>query len=106
MAALVAAIHVFGFDRIQADSAHSRASGKPEASIWVPAFAGTSGENGASQNGTTGPRPGPPRRRLACQSRGCPLSRWPGFAAIAQPVEHIIRNDGVGGSNPSCGTRT
>jgi hypothetical protein len=25
-------------------------------------------------------------------------------AAIAQPVEHIIRNDGVGGSNPSCGT--
>jgi hypothetical protein len=27
-----------------------------------------------------------------------------GFAAIAQPVEHIIRNDGVGGSNPSCGT--
>src|SRR5579871_4223542 len=27
-----------------------------------------------------------------------------GNAAIAQPVEHIIRNDGVGGSNPSCGT--
>lgn len=26
-------------------------------------------------------------------------------AAIAQSVEHIIRNDGVGGSNPSCGTR-
>ena len=26
------------------------------------------------------------------------------IAAIAQPVEHIIRNDGVGGSNPSCGT--
>ena len=25
-------------------------------------------------------------------------------AAIAQLVEHIIRNDGVGGSNPSCGT--
>jgi hypothetical protein len=25
-------------------------------------------------------------------------------AAIAQSVEHIIRNDGVGGSNPSCGT--
>jgi hypothetical protein len=27
-----------------------------------------------------------------------------GKAAIAQLVEHIIRNDGVGGSNPSCGT--
>ena len=25
-------------------------------------------------------------------------------AAIAQPVEHIIRNDGVRGSNPFCGT--
>ena len=25
-------------------------------------------------------------------------------AAIAQPVEHIIRNDGVAGSNPACGT--
>jgi hypothetical protein len=28
------------------------------------------------------------------------------LAAIAQSVEHIIRNDGVGGSNPSCGTST
>jgi hypothetical protein len=27
-----------------------------------------------------------------------------GRAAIAQLVEHVIRNDGVGGSNPSCGT--
>src|SRR6516165_2686903 len=27
-------------------------------------------------------------------------------AAIAQSVEHIIRNDGVGGSNPSCGTKS
>ena len=26
------------------------------------------------------------------------------MAAIAQLVEHIIRNDGVGGSIPSCGT--
>ena len=26
------------------------------------------------------------------------------FAAIAQLVEHVIRNDGVGGSSPSCGT--
>ena len=25
-------------------------------------------------------------------------------AAIAQLVEHLIRNEGVGGSNPSCGT--
>jgi hypothetical protein len=29
-------------------------------------------------------------------------NRW--FAAIAQLVEHVIRNDGVGGSSPSCGT--
>lgn len=28
----------------------------------------------------------------------------PGYAAIAQLVEHLIRNEGVGGSNPSCGT--
>ena len=27
-----------------------------------------------------------------------------GAAAIAQMVEHVIRNDGVGGSIPSCGT--
>ena len=26
------------------------------------------------------------------------------FAAIAQLVEHLIRNEGVGGSSPSCGT--
>ena len=26
------------------------------------------------------------------------------FAAIAQLVEHVIRNDGVTGSNPVCGT--
>src|SRR3979409_2022816 len=33
---------------------------------------------------------------------------WPdrvaGSAAIAQLVEHVIRNDGVTGSNPVCGT--
>ena len=30
---------------------------------------------------------------------------WQGrFAALAQLVEHIIRNDGVAGSNPACGT--
>jgi hypothetical protein len=44
------------------------------------------------------------RRRLACESGGRRLSESVGMAAIAQPVEHIIRNDGVGGSNPSCGT--
>lgn len=26
------------------------------------------------------------------------------YAALAQLVEHIIRNDGVAGSNPACGT--
>jgi hypothetical protein len=26
------------------------------------------------------------------------------YAAIAQLVEHVIRNDGVTGSNPVCGT--
>jgi hypothetical protein len=31
-------------------------------------------------------------------------ARIAGSAAIAQSVEHVIRNDGVGGSNPSCGT--
>jgi hypothetical protein len=55
--------------------------------------------------------------RCPCQSGFCPISGgtrfqavaervnqglW--FAAIAQSVEHVIRNDGVGGSNPSCGT--
>jgi hypothetical protein len=30
--------------------------------------------------------------------------RKPWFAAIAQLVEHVIRNDGVTGSNPVCGT--
>ena len=33
-----------------------------------------------------------------------PVIRSAKSAAIAQLVEHIIRNDGVGGSNPSCGT--
>src|SRR3954454_24080803 len=36
---------------------------------------------------------------------GTCIARVPvGFAAIAQLVEHVIRNDGVGGSTPSCGT--
>src|SRR5207237_4707641 len=51
---------------------------------------------------------------LPCQSGSCPVSGAHAlkalcrarfrFAAIAQLVEHVIRNDGVGGSNPSCGT--
>ena len=48
--------------------------------------------------------------RLPCEStgegvRGRPLVSHDCDAAIAQLVEHLIRNDGVGGSNPSCGTR-
>ena len=30
----------------------------------------------------------------------------PDWAAVAQLVEHIIRNDGVGGSNPFSGTKS
>ena len=29
---------------------------------------------------------------------------WPRTAAVAQLVEHVIRNDGVGGSSPFSGT--
>ena len=29
---------------------------------------------------------------------------WPPVAAVAQMVEHVIRNDGVGGSSPFSGT--
>ena len=36
--------------------------------------------------------------------RAAAVIRGAKSAAIAQLVEHIIRNDGVGGSNPSCGT--
>jgi hypothetical protein len=39
--------------------------------------------------------------------KGC-LQTWlasRNAAAIAQLVEHLIRNEGAGGSNPSCGTR-
>ena len=32
------------------------------------------------------------------------MARFQSLAAIAQLVEHVIRNDGVGGSSPSCGT--
>jgi hypothetical protein len=40
----------------------------------------------------------------SCQATPQPISGTPRSAAIAQLVEHVIRNDGVGGSNPSCGT--
>ena len=46
-----------------------------------------------------------PDRSLACQRRGR-YQEADNSAAIAQLVEHVIRNDGVGGSNPSCGTTT
>ena len=37
------------------------------------------------------------KKRLAASLQGL-------VAAIAQLVEHLIRNEGVLGSNPSCGT--
>jgi hypothetical protein len=41
---------------------------------------------------------------IRCERFG-PLARRAAWsAAIAQLVEHVIRNDGVGGSSPSCGT--
>jgi hypothetical protein len=50
----------------------------------------------------------------SCKAAPCPISGARAFsalagraawsAAIAQLVEHVIRNDGVGGSSPSCGT--
>ena len=53
----------------------------------------------------------PPRCALAnTAGRGAFLAKPPasgylrGRAAIAQLVEHVIRNDGVTGSNPVCGT--
>src|SRR6202030_3151738 len=42
------------------------------------------------------------RTRLEADALGA-RTAW--SAAIAQSVEHVIRNDGVGGSNPSCGTK-
>ena len=53
------------------------------------------------------------KSRFSCQSGPCPISgagvsgrsRTPIWsAAIAQLVEHVIRNDGVTGSSPVCGT--
>jgi hypothetical protein len=58
----------------------------------------------------------PGRRNLAVLAKPCAAryqvrerflshaGRAAWSAAIAQLVEHVIRNDGVGGSSPSCGT--
>src|ERR1035437_7804016 len=53
--------------------------------------------------------------RFSCQAGRCPISgagvfspvaeRAAWSAAIAQLVEHVIRNDWVTGSNPVCGTK-
>src|SRR3954451_9123933 len=72
-----------------------------------PAAGADSGLAGAGERhlraGATLPIPAPPDIRSARNGTG--LARAPaGFAAIAQLVEHVIRNDGVGGSSPSCGT--
>ena len=72
-----------------------------------PAAGADSGLAGAGERhfeaGSTLPIPAMPDIRIARIGTG--FARAPaGFAAIAQLVEHVIRNDGVGGSNPSCGT--
>src|ERR1700680_3809308 len=57
----------------------------------------------------------PASQRFSCQIGRCPISgagvqkavaerEAARSAAIAQLVEHVIRNDGVTGSNPVCGT--
>jgi hypothetical protein len=47
---------------------------------------------------------GRPGRGGTCGAARSPTFRQVIDAAIAQLVEHVIRNDGVGGSSPSCGT--
>ena len=47
----------------------------------------------------------PGAARYQVQAFSAPLPEAPAWsAAIAQLVEHVIRNDGVTGSNPVCGT--
>jgi hypothetical protein len=67
-----------------------------------------SGQRAPAQVATDGRAPGS-RRATALPRRSAAAMAWPArqtwpSAAIAQPVEHVIRNDGVGGSSPSCGT--
>jgi hypothetical protein len=45
-------------------------------------------------------------RALPLPASGVEAHLFRSEAAIAQSVEHVIRNDGVGGSIPSCGTTT
>jgi hypothetical protein len=47
-------------------------------------------------------KPGAGRYQVPAFSGNCRTLAW--FAAIAQLVEHVIRNDGVTGSSPVCGT--
>ena len=49
----------------------------------------------------------PDAARYQVQAFSAALLEAPAWsAAIAQLVEHVIRNDGVTGSNPVCGTKT
>ena len=57
-----------------------------------------------SHPGLSLPFPAVPDIRCATHLWRLRQRRSQRFAAIAQLVEHVIRNDGVGGSNPSCGT--
>jgi hypothetical protein len=50
------------------------------------------------ESGESRPRAGKPRVKHHCEARDI----WK--AALAQLVEHVIRNDGVAGSSPACGT--
>jgi hypothetical protein len=43
-------------------------------------------------------------RQIRATNRRDAVLRGDNWAAVAQLVEHIIRNDGVGGSNPFSGT--
>jgi hypothetical protein len=47
-------------------------------------------------------KPDAGRYQVPAFSGSCRTHAW--FAAIAQLVEHVIRNDGVTGSSPVCGT--
>ena len=57
-------------------------------------------------SGTTKNRPTrrEPIGSPSCQARSLPVCEGTGAAGLAQLVEHVICNHGVGGSNPSAGT--
>src|SRR6185437_89298 len=85
------------------------AAARIQASPETPDFAGLLSSEAPSRR----PKPLVNRRRLSCKIAPRPISGagvfgasagrafW--FAAIAQLVEHVIRNDGVTGSSPVCG---